>query len=516
MSTGFGRLVPRRLFGPAGAASLAAALALPASALAAATEPSRVTCSSSPGGREHCAADTSKGVVLEKSSGAAPCLLGQTWGYDQKGVWVTEGCAATFVVGTPDQGEAKKGGEQTPEEKKKFLEYLPSVGFRIYESDKGQVYFRLFSYLRYLNQKGLDPTYVDSFGTTHPVQTREDVQLNKVFLPFSGWFLDPKFRYYLWFWTSNAAAGEGGQVVGGGSLSYVFNDLVTLGGGLGALPTVRSNENQFPYWLGVDDRTMADEFFRGSYTMGVWARGKLPSSLSYAVMVGNNLSNLGISAAQLSTGLNTQSFQLVWTPTTGEFGYLGAFGDYEQHQKVATRLGAHYTHSREDAQNQSNPNAVDNSQTRLTDGNIVFARDLFGPGIAVDRVTYEMASADAGIKYNGFALEAEYFWRRLSNFAGPQTEGIANIEDHGYQVQASAMVVPKVLQVYLSGSGIRGPYGNASEVRAGANWYVKHERGIRVNAEWIRLNRCPTGYTAIPLSVGANGDVFHANFEVGF
>jgi hypothetical protein len=485
-------------------------------ALAADPPAPRVTCTSKPGERQHCPADTSKGVVLAQSSGKAPCLLGQTWGYDQKGIWVNEGCSATFVLGRPVSGEAKMPEEQTPEEKKRFLEYLPSVGFRVYESDKGQIYVRVYSYLRYLNQNGLDPTYVDSFGTTKSVQIREDVQLNKVFIPFSGWFLDPKIRYYLWFWTSNAAAGEGGQVVGGGSLSYVFNDLITLGGGLGALPTVRSNENQFPYWLGVDDRTMADEFFRGSYTMGIWIRGKLPASLSYAVMLGNNLSNLGISAAQLSTGLNTQSFQLAWTPTTGEFGYLGSFGDYEQHQKVATRLGAHYTHSREDAQNQSNPNSVDNSQTRLTDGNIVFNRDLFGPGISVDRVTYEMATVDAGIKYKGFALEAEYFWRKLSNFAGPNTGGIANIEDHGYQIQASAMVVPKFVQAYLSGSEVRGPYGNGSEFRAGANWYVKGERGVRVNAEWIHLNNCPTGYTAIPLTVGANGDVFHANFELGF
>ncbi|MEO8307471.1 MAG: hypothetical protein ABI616_05465 [Pseudomonadota bacterium] len=54
---------------------------------------------------------------------------------------------------------------------------------------------RLFTYVRYLNQKGLDPSYTDFFGNSHDVKQRQDVQLTKFFLRFSGWFLDPKFRY---------------------------------------------------------------------------------------------------------------------------------------------------------------------------------------------------------------------------------------------------------------------------------------------------------------------------------
>ena len=78
------------------------------------------------------------------------------------------------------------------------------------------------------------------------------------------------------------------------------------------------------------------------------------------------------------------------------------------------------------------------------------------------------------------------------------------------------MVVPRTLQIYLSGSEIRGRYGNASEVRAGGNWYIVKERGLRLNAEWIHLNNCPVGYTAVPYPVGGNGDLFHVNFEMTF
>ena len=122
---------------------------------------------------------------------------------------------------------------------------------------------RLFSYVRYLNQKGLDAEYTDFFGNTHTVAQRQDVQLNKFFLPFSGWFLTPKFRYYLYVWSSNPSQGDPAQVVGAGNLSYTFNRYATFGAGITSLPSVRSTEGQFPYWLGVDDRLTADEFFRG-------------------------------------------------------------------------------------------------------------------------------------------------------------------------------------------------------------------------------------------------------------
>jgi hypothetical protein len=39
---------------------------------------------------------------------------------------------------------------------------------------------------------------------------------------------------------------------------------------------------------------------------------------------------------------------------------------------------------------------------------------------------------------------------------------------------------------------------------------------VRLNAEWIHLNKCPVGYTAVPYRVGGNGDVFHTNFEMNF
>jgi hypothetical protein len=469
--------------------------------------PSSLACASKLGERTQCAADTSRGVVLLRSKGDAPCLLGRTWGYDQTSVWVSDGCSAEFATGPAAEPETTKP---------KAPSHIPNVGFLLFDGAKGQIYFRLFSYARYLNQRNLDESYVDAFGKSHDVTRRQDIQLQKFFAPFSGWFLTPKMRYYLYVWSANTSQGDAAQVVGAGNLTWSFNRHVAVGAGITSLPSVRSTEGQFPYWLGVDNRLIADEFFRGSYTSGVWVKGEFNTKLKYQAMIGNNLSTLGVSAAQLDNHLDTQSISLVWLPSTGEFGLWNTFGDYDDHEKVATRFGGHFTHSLEEKQSQPGTEAIENSQIRLTDGSVIFTPELFGPGITVNEVDYRMSSVDAGLKYQGLSLEGEYYWRWLSNFTGVNTGGIENINDHGYQLQASGMAVPKIVQLYGGVSQVFGRYGNQRELRGGANWYPMKERGIRVNGEWMYVNRSPVGYTAYVYPVGAKGPVFHFNLEMNF
>ena len=261
---------------------------------------------------------------------------------------------------------------------------------------------------------------------------------------------------------------------------------------------------------------MADEYFRGSYTNGLWVKGELPHRMKYMAMFATNLSILGVSAAQLDNKFDTQSFMLQWLPTTGEFGLYGTLGDYDNHQKLATRVAAHFSHSSENKQSQPGAEGIENSQIRLSDGSLIFTPDLFGPGITVTDVDYKMTSIDAGIKYRGFSVEAEYYRRWLGKYKGLNVNGVPALTDNGYQIQTSAMIVPKFLQAYISGSQIFGDHGDPYEIRAGANYYFLGERGLRVNGEWIHVKGSPVGYTAYPMPVGATGNVFHLNLEMNF
>ena len=59
-----------------------------------------VSCVSTGKQRQQCAADTRAGIVMLRPTGEAACLLGRNWGYDDQGVWVSEGCGGDFATGS--------------------------------------------------------------------------------------------------------------------------------------------------------------------------------------------------------------------------------------------------------------------------------------------------------------------------------------------------------------------------------------------------------------------------------
>jgi hypothetical protein len=392
--------------------------------------------------------------------------------------------------------------------------YKGFQGFKVANTRQGDLNIAIYTYVRYLNQLGLDSSYTNAFGQVQSVQRRQEAQILKVQIKFLGWLFDEKFRYFLYGWSSNATQGQSAQVVLAGNLSYTVNNHLTIAGGITSLPGVRTTEGNFPFWLNVDNRLMADEFFRPSYTSGFWVRGDIVPGLRYQAMLGNNLSTLGVSSSQLDNKLDTLATALVWTPTTREFGT--GFGDFDNHQQLATRLGLHYTHSTETAQSQPGTEEIDNTQIRLSDGSILFTPNLFGPGITVDQLRYQMASLDAGLKQHGAALEGEFYWRKLDKFEGPGVGAITNKYDHGFQLQASYMVVPTTWQVYAAGSKIYGQYGQPWDVRAGVNWHPWHNRVFRWNAQVMYLDKSPVGYTSLTYNVGSKGVVFNTDFEMAF
>jgi len=408
-----------------------------------------------------------------------------------------------------DRPEAQAAPQLPPE---KWGNYQDFLGFNVANTDKGDMRVAIYTYVRYLNQKDLDPTYTDAFGNVKSVQQRQEIQILKVQIKFLGWLFDPKFRYFLYAWSSNATQGLGAQVVLAGNLTYAFNEHFALAGGITSLPGVRTTEGNFPFWLSVDNRLMADEFFRPSYTSGFWVKGDITPTLRYQAMLGNNLSTLGVSSAQLNNRLDTLATALVWEPTTGEFGK--GFGDFENHQQVATRAGLHYTHSTEDKQSQPNTDSFENTQIRLSDGTVIFTPDIFGPGVEVEQVRYQMSSLDAGVKYKGFALEGEYYVRKLDQFQGPGTGVVPNQWDRGFQLQASQMIIPMTFQAYLAGSYIDGNYGKPWDIRAGVNWHPWHNRVFRWNTQVMYLSHSPVGYTSLTYNVGSNGFVFNTDFEL--
>ncbi len=386
--------------------------------------------------------------------------------------------------------------------------YDAGKGITLASGPWGDFGFNLTAYFRYLNQLGTKSTYTDDFGRTYKIDRRQDFQLAKVQMTFKGWIFDPKFFWNFYVWTSNASQGQGAQVVAAGNLHYDFNDAFQLYVGIQSLPTTRSTNRTFPYWLRNDQRPIADEFFRGSYTQGIWAQGVITPGLEYRAMVANNLSALGVSAGQLDSTIDTYSGAVIWMPTTREYGPLKGFGDYENHQELATLLGVHYTTSTEDKQSQPGTDSMENTQLRLSDGTLLFSPNAFNTPGQINRARYRMADLEAGAKYRGFALEGEFYWRWLDKFQTTGIVPVTHLYDTGFQLQASAMLMPRELQAFVSGSKIFGQYGNPYDVGLGLNWFPFVRKEMRINAMGIYVNRSPVGYTAYPLMVGMDGWVY--------
>jgi len=83
--------------------------------------------------------------------------------------------------------------------------YEPNLGFRVASTENGDLRVRVFAYVRYLNQMGLDRSYTDSFGNTSTLDRRQDILFQKTVVYFNGWLMDPNFRYLTYVWTSNTS-----------------------------------------------------------------------------------------------------------------------------------------------------------------------------------------------------------------------------------------------------------------------------------------------------------------------
>jgi hypothetical protein len=529
----------RKLKNIRGAAWQAAAVLCAAAApWPAAAQTATVSCVSVSAERTHCAADTSAGVLLARETGETACLLGRTWGYDARGVWVTDGCSGEFLVAGPATAEvqppevvaetAKAPAEapaaaptaapaeprQPSERIESWGEFEPGDGFLLGRSKAGELSLSAYALMRYINQLPADQAFTDHLGNEHPVDPRQDLFPHRIMVFLKGWVGTPKLIYNLFFWTVTATD----QDALFGVLGYQFNRKFSLYAGINGLPGTRSVQGSHPFWLG-HDRVMADEFFRPYFSYGIWAQGEPAPGLWYNVMVANNNSALGVKASQIDREASYGG-SVWWMPTTKEFGPKGAFGDWEWHEDLATRFGVSATFSPEERYTDATTGATGNTTLRLADSLNVFDTGSLAPGVTVQNVDYQLLAFDAGLKYKGIFLQTEFYHRRLDAFVADGALPVDEIVDTGFYVQAAFYPWKKKVEVYAATSQIYGDsdagFGDASEYLIGANWYPFDTRNHRLNLQIIDINRSPVSSTFGYYTAGQDGTTVSAAFSIFF
>jgi hypothetical protein len=380
-------------------------------------------------------------------------------------------------------------------------------GIVIYETAEGEHFpfllkFNVNTQIRYLNTTDSPEDFTDHLGVVREVHVRNDITVNRSMFILGGYMFDKRLLYSCTVWTSAGAA----SIVVAGNIGWRFNRGLTIMGGYTGVPGSRSLVNTFPFFTPTD-RSMADNFFRPGFTQGLWATGEPVKGLNYLVFVGNGLNTLNISASKIDTHLLYSGS--VWWEPLGEYGPPGKsrnmYDDYFATKDVRIRLGTAYTRSEEDRFSNLDQSSPENTSLYNSDGVLTFSTGAFAPGVTVDQATYRLWAIDAGIKWNGLAVNGQYFFRWLDDFVADGPVPIASTYDTGFELSVSDFVIPRKLSLYGRGSMVFGEFNDSWEYAVGTKWHpVKTER-FYLTAEVMNVHRVPYSGAFTPYTSGLDG-----------
>ena len=417
---------------------------------------------------------------------------------------------------TPDAASnavpAATGSPDTPAQSASFVASQPAEdryrdGIVIWETRGSAkvpflLKFNVNTQFRYLNTTDSALTFTDHLGVIHDVHTRNDLTVNRSMFILGGYIFDKRAIYSVTVWTSAGAA----SIVVAGNIGWRFGKALTLTGGYTGIPGSRSLVNTFPFFT-ASDRSMADNFFRPGFTQGVWASGEPVKGLNYLAFLGNGLNTINISANKIDTHLLYSGS--VWWEPLGPYGEPGKdrnmYDDYFATRKVRIRIGSAFTQSREDRYSNLNQDTPDNTALYNSDGVLTFSTGAFAPGVTLNLATYKMWAFDAGAKWNGLAVNGQYFARWLGNFSADGPLPLSSTFDHGGEFSASYFVKPRKVMPYIRGSWVRGQFANSYEYGAGAKWFFLRTDRTWVNAELFRVNKAPYSGGFTPYTAGLTG-----------
>jgi hypothetical protein len=394
-------------------------------------------------------------------------------------------------------------------------EFSPGNGFQIVKNEFASLNISIYAQARYLNQLPGETTWKDHQGRTLNFVGRNDFHWHRTMIWFTGFVGDPKFSYMAAVWTVMTTQ----QTLVYGNLKYKFDKHFTLGIGISPTLCIRSMQT-FPFFSSTD-RTMTEDAIRGGFSMGAFALGEIVPKLNYTIALNNNLSTLGVKAANLTRDL-APSGSIAWMPTTGEFGPRGGQYDLEHHTRLATRFGISAVHSREDRFNNIGTPAPDNTKVRMSDGLLLFETGAFDSTLTLDKADFDMVAVDLGFKLKGFCIYTELYYRTLSNFVGYSLDGVtlkkpylSKVTDKGYTLQVSYMIVPRKLALYGINSMMIDEFKrNPFEVGGGLNFYPKGTRNWRVNLQSMYVYKSAAGGTFGLYTSGQTGTTFTFGVDI--
>ena len=390
-----------------------------------------------------------------------------------------------------------------------YVDYDKGFVLRPYdrEATPFELKIRMRMQFRYVGLKRDRKFWTDNAGVTHVISPRNDFEIERGRLEFSGYFFDPNLEYYI-----NIDADTDDQhraIFHDFWINYVFSDALTVYIGKAFVPGSRS-------WLDgstrthLADRSLATTFFRPDRSIGIWAIGEPIEDVHYRFMVGNGYNTTDLKPSQLDEQF-VYSGSVWWEPL-GSFGK--GYADLEHHEAPVVRIGTSFSYGAEKPQD-TGDSFAEEKFARLSDGTRLIDPGAVAPGVTVNSFDIYMWAIDAALKYRGWSANAEYYFRWLTDFgttggAIPHTR----LYTDGFYVDVGKMIIRRHLELVGRISLIDGFYGDSWEYAAGVNWYINGKHSNKLTFDIAILDGSPTRNSGPNFEAGQDGVLYRLQWQI--
>jgi len=357
--------------------------------------------------------------------------------------------------------------------------------------------FRIVSFGRNETQ------WTDSAGVVRPIEDRQNFDIERARLIFSGHAFTPQLKFFLQLDGDTDSRHVLSML--DGWFGWQFSDAFEIQFGKRKVPGTRN------WMLGafdtrLADRPFANEFFRPSRTTGVWFVGDPTPTTHYEFMIGQGYNTEGLTPSE--TGDDFALGATAWWNVIGDYG-SGRPIDFELHDELAVRLGASWTSSREGTPGRQLEEA---DFLRLTDGTRLTQEGALAPGATVESFDVMLFAMDAAFKYQGWSANFEYFWRSVNDVRANLPVPSVGFQ-HGFYAEGGVFVWPQQLELNSQVAFVTGKQGSTNSFATGFSYYPRQSLNLKLSLDVTFIDGSPVNSTGSDILVGDSGVLVRTQFQ---
>lgn len=362
------------------------------------------------------------------------------------------------------------------------------------------------SQFRYASFSRFEDTWTDAAGNVRPIEDRQNLEVSRARVVFSGHALTPQCRFFMQM-DGNTDSGTVVSLIDAWT-AWHFSDAFEIQAGQRKVAAGRN-------WLlgafdtRLADRSFSNEFFRPSRTTGVWFVGDPTDDTHYELMVGQGFNTQGLTPSE--TG---NDFSVAWSGWWDVAGNYGAArpSDFEFHKDPAARIGASWVSA---AVGTPGRQSVEADFFRLTDGTRLTETGALAPGATVESFDVTLMAIDAAYKYRGWSANGEYFWRSATDLKANLPVPAVGLQQ-GFYLEGGFFVLPQQFELNSQFAYVTGKQKTTSSYATGFSYYPRKSQNFKVTIDATLIDGSPTNSTGSDVLVGDDGVLVRAQWQVVF